>query len=278
MERNEIKYGLLPFKSDLRDYTVKSEGIADVEFEITDMPKVKNQKSISSCVAHSLSSILEFLNKKELGQYFELSTDFIYGMQGIEFSRLSKGMYIREACKIAQKYGDVLYKTIPTNTEMPECAEELKKILNDEIYKEAAIACVKSYARCKTDEDVKYALMTYGPVLAGVDWYKEYQLKDGVISFNEKSDCGGHAVIIYGFNEKGWLVQNSWGTSFGNKGRFILPYEYKLSEAWSFVDADNNDIYKPKRNQLADLIYKLLNFLINLVRRWGKWKMKKILH
>jgi hypothetical protein len=52
-------------------------------------------------VAHATSSILEYFNYKEIQDSRQLSTDFIYGMQGIKFNRLEKGMYLRDACKIA---------------------------------------------------------------------------------------------------------------------------------------------------------------------------------
>lgn len=269
--------GVKPFKEDLRDYKIKASVVEMDGLEIQDMPKVKNQSSVGSCVAHAASSILEYFNQKEIGTYKRLSTDFIYGMQGIEFNDLDSGMNLRDACKIVQKYGDALYDTIPTNTEMPKCTEELKDKLTDAVYIEAEICAVKSYARCKTNEDVKHALFNYGPVLAGIKWYNKYSLNDGVITFDTTSKYGYHAIVIYGFDERGWLVQNSWGTKWGNKGRFILPYEYGFSEAWSFVDAENEDIYKPKRNAFIDVLYKVINCILNLMKRSKKEWLKTLI-
>lgn len=96
-------------------------------------------------------------------------------------------------------------------------------------------------------------------------WYSKCELdEDGTIHFDTNSDKGYHAVMVYGFNEKGWLCQNSWGKYWGNKGRFILPYEYGFREAWSFVDANNDDIRKPVQNSLFDVIYRAINFIINI--------------
>lgn len=36
---------------------------------------------------------------------------------------------------------------------------------------------------------------------------------------------GGHAFALVGFNERGFVVQNSWGTGWGASGFAILPYE-----------------------------------------------------
>jgi Papain family cysteine protease len=35
----------------------------------------------------------------------------------------------------------------------------------------------------------------------------------------------GHAVAIVGYTEQGFIIQNSWGTGWGNKGFALLPYE-----------------------------------------------------
>lgn len=263
-----INYGALLSKTDLRDYKVKAKGTIEVtEFELDNLPTVKNQSSVSSCVAHSTSSILEWFNRKETNETYKLSTGFIYGMQGVAFNRLDSGMYLRDACKIIQQYGDCSNDTISFNIEMPECYERLSKCLTEDIYKEAFIFKVKSYEKCSKDKDVKYALMQNSPVLISVKWYDKYKFTDGnVINFDKKSDYGNHAVMVYGFNEKGWLCQNSWGKNWGKDGRFILPYEHGFREAWSFIDAENSSVYKPKRNSILDMLYKMLNGTINFFK------------
>lgn len=266
-------YGVQPPKIDLRDYKVKAGTTNVTEFILDSLPTIKNQRSVNSCAAHSSSSILEWFNKKETGEYRVLSTGFIYGMQGVAFNRLDEGMYLRDVCKIIQKYGDCLFDTIPFNIEMPECYNRLKDNLSEEVYKEAKICKVESYAKCTTDQTVKYALMKYSPILMSVKWYDKYDLDNkDVIHFDTTSNNGYHAVMVYGFNEKGWLCQNSWGKSWGNEGRFILPFEHGFIEAWSFVDAKNSDIYKPKQNKVLNIIYKILNFIINVFKKLRKTK------
>jgi C1A family cysteine protease len=263
-----IDYGARPPKVDLRDYKIKAGAVNVKEFELNNLPTIKNQLAVNSCVAHSSSSILEWFNNKETNKYTELSTGFIYGMQGVEFNRLESGMYLRDACKIVQKRGDCLHKTIPFNIEMPECYEKLKSNLNKDVYDEALTHKVSSYAQCKTSDAVKYALMKYSPVLISVKWYSySGMLEDGTIYFNTDSDYGYHAVMVYGFNEKGWLCQNSWGKTWGKNGRFILPYEHGFVEAWSFVDAKNDDVHKPKQNTVFNVVYKVLNSIINFFKK-----------
>jgi C1A family cysteine protease len=42
---------------------------------------------------------------------------------------------------------------------------------------------------------------------------------------------GGHAVVAVGYDDsQNWfVVRNSWGTSWGMKGYFTLPYSYLLN-------------------------------------------------
>jgi hypothetical protein len=51
-----------------------------------------------------------------------------------------------------------------------------------------------------------------------------------VIVRKGKAD-GGHAVAIVGYTAEGFLVQNSWGASWGNSGFALLPYEDWLLHA-----------------------------------------------
>lgn len=264
-EKAAYNFGAIASGIDLRDYRIKPDTINNTSFELYDLPPVKNQRYVNSCVAHSSSSILEWLNSKETNEYHELSVGFIYGMQGVAFNKMGSGMRLRDVCKIVQRYGNCLHATIPFNLEMPICYKRLIEKLNDSIYHEASTYQIKSYARCMTKNAVKYALIKYGPVLLSARWYKDYSLNDDyVINFDTASEKGCHAIMVYGFNEKGWLCQNSWGSEWGNNGRFILPYTNGFREAWSFVDAQNDDIYKPYRNTLFDMIYKAINYIINL--------------
>ena len=259
--------GALAPQADVRDYKVCAAGAEYPKtFTVGYLPPVKNQKNVSSCVAHASSSILEYFVKDEANEEVTLSTDFIYGMQGVALGRAEPGMYLRDACKIMKEYGDPEKSFVPGNTEQPKCTDELNKILSDEVYDNAIYQQIRSYAKCKSANEIKHALMNYGPVLASVKWYDEAELIDKVIYMDTDSDYGYHAIVIYGWDELGWLCQNSWGKSWNGDGRFIYPFEDPIAEAWSLVDAENPDVYVPKRNKILDIVYKIINAIINLFK------------
>ena len=264
MEKHSL--GCLPDKKDIRDYKIKKGLVMALQypttFECQKKVKIKDQGSVGSCVAHSTAEILEYHNSNDE----RLSTNFIYGIHYKLFGSKGPGMYMREACKIAQKYGDPLYDLCRGNTEVDSVYQLAAKAFEKpEVLENASKHRISSYARLVSQNDIKYALMEYGPVLSSITWYEENKVdKSGVLQQGITPE-GGHAIMTYGWNEQGWLCQNSWGTYWGNKGYFRLPYDYKLTEAYSFVPADNeDDIVKPSTNKLIDFILKLINYIINL--------------
>lgn len=270
MENFNQGLGCLPAKKDYRDYKICSVNAAvsyPETFVLTNLPKVKNQLNINSCCAHATSSILEYHDKSR----HNLSTNFIYGIQKQECKHDGMGMYLADACKIVQKYGDMLEEDCRGNNEVPVCWSIAENALTDTTAKQEAYNYrISAYYNCSTDNDIKYALMNYGPVLGAVDWRNRYTLdSDAVINFDKTSQGGGHAVMVYGWNKKGWLIQNSWGTKFGNKGTFILPFEYGLREARALVDFENtedNALYRPFNNRLINVFYKIVNKIANFIR------------
>jgi hypothetical protein len=47
---------------------------------------------------------------------------------------------------------------------------------------------------------------------------------------------GGHAFALVGYNERGFIVQNSWGTKWGASGFGVLPYDdwvVNATDAWA---------------------------------------------
>lgn len=265
-------YGCLPPKIDLRDFKVQSAKVYaasyPVEFELTELPPVKNQREVNSCCAHAASSVLEFYDKSA----HKLSTNFFYGIQKKLFGQGGQGMYLVDACKIAKNYGDMLESDCPGNDEVPNCRPIAEEAFNNsQKRKEAYKYRIASYYSCKTNDDIKYALMHYGPILASVRWYDSYiTTAQGVLKFNTNTNSGLHAIMIYGWNQDGWLIQNSWGESFANKGRFILPFEYGINEARVMVDWKEGEpvdpaLTEPKAEGLLEIIYKILNFILNIV-------------
>ena len=76
-----------------------------------------------------------------------------------------------------------------------------------------------------------HQIYTYGPIATGFmvyeDFYSTFDAKHDIYQWDRKSkQIGGHAVVVVGFGvsngQKYWLVRNSWGTEWGDKGYFKI--------------------------------------------------------
>ena len=272
---NELKNlvalpGVLESPVDVRDYTIAASEYLPDKFACSPLPPVKSQGSKPTCVAHAASSLVESHSQRQHGEYVEFSTDFIYGTRDVG-QYVGDGMYIRNALANLKNYGDCYHVDCPTNSDI----QEAMAIVNDRLDELRALAYphrISSYYRCNTPEQIKTALINHGPVLISMNTYNGATIKNDTYTCDTSKDYGRHCVLLYGWDERGWLIQNSWGKYYAGDGRFVLPFDFKINEAWGVTDdiADPIVIKKrktPIRNFFYKLYNALANFFINLFKK-----------
>ena len=256
-------YGCKKEIDDKRDYksyiySAKSTTLPE-KYKIT-MPEVKDQSIVNSCVAHSLATFLEETYKQE---NIKFSTGFIYGYRPDDYDQ-GDGMYPREALKTLLKIGDVPKENFDYNKEMPE----IKQLVNSKLELLKTIAeeyKIQSYSRIYTESEIKKCIYNDIAVPISIPIYNDMKFNDKFIINKPSGKCVGyHAIIIYGYNEDGWLIQNSWGKEWADGGRAILPYDYPIDTAWAIDTVDNNVItYTTVWQKLYVFILKLITKLLN---------------
>lgn len=256
---------------DVRDYklAMTTEAFPDT-FELAAV-SVKDQGSTGSCVAHACSSVVEYHNKRQENTDTIFSTEFIYGYRPLGYY-VGEGMYVRDALKTLQKVGDCPLNNFRGNNKCPEAMDRVAA-REDELKDLAYPHRVSSYVRVKTVDEIKQALMTHGYVVVSMPWHKDYKLKNGVYTYTSNETRGYHCMVVYGWDERGWLVHNSWGRGWGQNGKFVVPFDFKWTEAWAVVDnitLDEN-IIRPEDNwfirTFGNLINKIVNFFRNLSKK-----------
>ncbi len=273
MSKN-FSLGALFSKPDVRDYvaSAKQSELPD-EFELQ-LPKVKNQGPVGSCVAHALSIVVEYFNKKESGKYTQMSTGYIYGNRRLTLYK-GYGMYTKDAIKTISKYGDVPHKLFPVNVEVPDAINKFEESV-DGIEAEGYFFKFHEYFKLKNEAAIKTSIMENGPAIMAMKWFDDIKVVDGIM----KTDCvtsyrtNGHCMVIYGWNEKGWKVRNSWGRSWGDKGNVIIPYDVPFKEVWGIRDAtaDSSLVVKKPFNtifgaKVAKVLNKIILFIHNLFNK-----------
>lgn len=257
------KYGSLSSPLDLRDFKVSLSNNIELPTSFTlSNTTIKDQGYVNSCVAHALSSLLE---QKYKNIY---STGWIYGYRPEGYYQ-GDGMYPREALNTLLKKGAVKNDIFNVNVEMEEAKIKVNNKL-DLLEAEAEDTKIKAYARLNSINEIKSWLYTkQTPVPVSIATDNLIINKDNIIEIPKTYPNSGHMMLIIGYNELGFIVQNSWGKDWGNNGTAILPYEYQIKEAWAVTTSDyitTEDIKKPNLSIIRNLIMIIIKLLKKLIK------------
>ena len=204
-------------------------------------PPVYDQGHIGSCTANAIGAAFQFDQKKQGLKSSVPSRLFIYynerDMEGTV--NQDSGAYIRDGIKSVNKLG-VCPETMwpydgsdyPPNPKLP-----LKP--SAKCYTEATKHTAIQYARvARTEGQMKGCLASGYPFVYGFTVYESFEssqvAKSGVVPMPKTGEevLGGHAVLAVGYDDstRRFIVRNSWGTGWGIKGYFTMPYGYLLNE------------------------------------------------
>lgn len=97
-----------------------------------------------------------------------------------------------------------------------------------------SLSHIKTFAKVSSIQSLKASLVVNGSALIALP------VRDSSMGafWQGGGFEGGHAVAVVGFDEKGFTIKNSWGSSYGYNGRFTLPYDDfgVLYEAWTILN------------------------------------------
>lgn len=231
-------HGWIPDLPDHRDHLylapshlmVKAPALVDLRKQC---PGVYDQGQLGSCTANAIAAAFEFGQMKQGKKYFNPSRLFIYyNERVIEHTvKSDAGAQIRNGIKSVNKLGVCPEGLWPYDDKTTKFTAKPSSIC----YKEALENQVVSYKRLYQNlTELKACLADGYPFVFGFSvydsFYSEKTTTTGKMQLpgpKEKSE-GGHAVMAVGYNDKQkcFIVRNSWGTGWGDKGYFYMPYEY----------------------------------------------------
>jgi C1A family cysteine protease len=226
-------YGWKPDLPDHRDYLYEvKEGITLPK--IVDLRSgcspVEDQGQLGSCTANALVGALEFLEVLEKLPFADLSRLFVYYDERAIEGTISQdsGAQIRDGVKVLASQG------VCPEAEWPYNVAKFKNKPTAQCYADALKHKIAQYQRLNTLVDMQNCLASGFPFVFGFTVYSSFEssqvAQTGIVNLPAKHEqvLGGHAVMAVGYNEtqQRFIVRNSWGIAWGQKGYFTIPFAY----------------------------------------------------
>ncbi len=258
------RYGWQPDLPDQRDFAYAApRGVtkslpAKIDLR-KNCPPVYDQGQLGSCTANAIGGAFEFELMKQKAVVFMPSRLFIYyNERAIENTvKTDSGAQIRDGIKTVNKQGVCPEAMWPYNI-----AKFAAKPDNS-CYKDALQHIVLNYSRVpRSLNQMKGCIANGFPFVIGFTVYTSFEsaavAKTGKLNMPKTDEqvIGGHAVCIVGYDDsvKRFIVRNSWGTTWGLKGYFTMPYDYLLNQNlsddfWTLRLVQNNPAEKNKHKK-----------------------------
>ena len=235
------KYGWVPDIPDMRDKYLRLVGKPFQVPRLIDLrpkaPPIIDQGDLGSCTANGIARAIEYelMREQEAGKEMSFlpSRLFIYYNERVMENDISEdaGAQIRDGIKSVNAVG--------------ACREELWPYVIEQFATQPPQSCYDNaklhrailYARVADNNiaQMKLCLASGYPVVFGVTVYDSFEsdatAATGVVSLPNpmtESVQGGHCMLMEGYDDsKGWfIVANSWGVDWGDKGYCYVPYQY----------------------------------------------------
>lgn len=216
---------------------------------------VRDQGTLGACAAISGACMKEYQEKKDIDLDEYLSPQFIYNNRE---NQTLEGMHCRDVMTILKNLGCCIERLYPYGK-----IEGPNKIPK-KAYEDALNFKISGYAQVFTVDTLKQALFKNGPCLILMPLYKNYDKLPWYPKPNTTL-LGTHVMTAVGYNSKGFIIRNSWGDKWQDKGYFYLPYkDWGIAwEVWTSIDekSSKKDKYIYEGSIFKKIYYQIINFI-----------------
>jgi len=231
-------YGYRPDRADERDYLYRRSAAAlpkSVDLRAK-MPPVWDQGQLGSCTAFALTGAVAFLHGFVGSQLW-----LYYKERALEHdTKEDGGAEIRDGIKVLAKEG------LPPEEAWPYDISKFAKRPPKAANAAAKQELVSGYRRLAGVADYLDCLAAGSPFVIGITVYESFEsdavAASGVVPMPKPGEqvAGGHAICVCGYDPAHFIVRNSWGADWGQKGYFLLPRAYLADanlagDAWTIT-------------------------------------------
>lgn len=240
MEQRKIKrFGWKPDLPDMRDLKLGlgvPTGPLPDHVDLRQNPaiphKVYDQGDLGSCTANAIAGLFEFAQRREHPRWDWMpSRLFVYYEERVIEGTVGEdsGAYIRDGFKVINNLG------IPPESTCKYDIARFKRKPSSTAYRAAGNHQVLEYQRVDRNIPLMRQLLADGvPFVFGFSVYESFTSatvsSTGVMTMptSNESLLGGHAIMCVGYDHPAgrFILRNSWGPNWGDKGYFYMPYDY----------------------------------------------------
>lgn len=208
--------------------TIKKE--VDLRSQFT---PIRRQGEIGSCSAFAITSIYEHILKKKTGKDIDLSERFVYYHTNVLTGLPDGGSNYKQVIDVIADKGICLEELYRYTDNI----EQIQAAPDDEAFKEAQTRQIVEARGVDVNHiDITSALSEGYPVAISLkvfDSFTECGQRGGIVAMPTDEELasgeeGYHGMVIVGFSEENrcYIVRNSWGVKFGDKGYCYIPFSY----------------------------------------------------
>lgn len=229
------KFGWRPDLPDYRDKPLSMKllrgPLKDVDLRKTGLLGVPYDQGLtSSCTGNGIGKAIEYGLHKQGLDSFVPSRLFIYYEERVMENTVDQpdaGAMIRNGIKVVAKVGTPREEYWPFD----ESKVTVKPSL--QAYEEGKKELVDKYERVPVNlRSISTVLQANIPIVFGMAIYESFMsdetAKSGQVKMPEPTEAslGGHCMLLVGSEKDHFIVMNSWGEGWGDKGFCYIPHAY----------------------------------------------------
>lgn len=252
------KFTLKKQEIDNRDYLSKTSKLNITKSLVElKMPTIYDQKNLGSCVSNAIALCVNYWLKISPSRLYIYWNGRAVGKHDMY---QDTGLNVRDGCKSIAKFFITDEKNWIYDTKQFDIIPPLTA------YNKTINLSDMSYTSVTQDlNSIKQYLINSCPIIFGIAIYSSFVSNNsnttGIIlmpDISKETLLGYHCVVIVGFDDtkQQFKVANSWGTSWGQKGYFYLPYAYvtNINLAFDFWCIKFNRFNSSKINKTSLLL------------------------